>query len=191
MKYFPLILTLTGMLLSLWALPSIAVEVNPSAEMIDGAIKDGDTNRESQGIEGTTNRFGKYDSICGGWGFLQTKLWNVRETSKGNARKMKATQAIDIEQYLSAKTMLVTYAFCSISFKPTDHHVVLKQGNRVVQPVKVSVSRPEYVSSNTYMHTVQAHFSYDSFDPIAETILIVIPSVEEKREYGLNLAEYR
>lgn len=165
-----------------------AVEVSPSQETVSTAVREGERAAETRGD--TSNRFGKYGSMCGGWGFLQTKLWNIREASKANAKKMKPTPTEQVEMYLSYQTMLVTYALCTSSVRQTDHHMVLRQGERVIQPQKVSISRPEHISGGSYLYTVQAHFDYAAFDPQSETMLIVIPDIGDKREYLLKLSEY-
>lgn len=181
-------------ILSSTVTPTMAIEINPSPELIDRAIKDGEDARDINGIESVANVFGKRDHICGGYGFLQTKLWSIRETSKENAKKMRPINMRDVEQSLLSKTMVVTYSFCSVATKPLDHHMVFKQRDKVIQPIEVHVVRPSYLSFlryPTFSHTVQATFRYDSFDPMAETTVIVIPSFEEKREYKLDLAEFR
>ena len=162
-----------------------AVEVNPSEESLTQAIEEG-----KKSASFIAYRFGNPEQMCSGWGIIQTKLWNVRTASMMNEKKLKPTTSKEIDSILSYKTLLITYTLCTGDQRASDHHMVLKQGEKVIQPVELSVSQPEVLSSSTFLFYVKAYFQYGTFDPAAETTIIVIPDRGEKREYPLKLSDF-
>lgn len=165
-----------------------AVEVNPDPQAVANAIQDGKAHA-SQPANETTNTIGT--PLCEGYGFLQTKLWNIREESKHNEKKMRPLKQERIESILNYPTMLITFMYCSSDHRKTDDHLVMKQGDTVIQPEKVSVDLPEHLSNSQYIHTIQAHFAYGAFNPKAETTVIAIPENGKRIEYAINLEQYR
>ena len=169
---------------------ALAIEVNPTEEDISRSIEEGKKDSSRKGA--TTNTVGEASRLCNGYGFLQTKLWSIREASKANQKKMRPTRRKEIEDVLALPTMLITFVYCSDDSRKSDDHMVIKQGEQIIQPVLVSNSTPEYLSGSSvvYVHTVQAHFKYTAFDPKAESILIVIPDDGKRIEYAIKLSEY-
>lgn len=168
---------------------AFAIEVNPSAEQIAKAIEEGKKDAD-RGAAFTTNLVGNPLSICSGWGFLQTKLWNIRATSTQDAQNLRPTARKEIDSLLSDKAMVITYTLCTDTLRANDHHMVLKQGGNVIQPTRVTLSPPEILNLSSYIYTVQAYFAYGTFDAMAETTLIVIPASKDKREHTMKLSEF-
>jgi hypothetical protein len=168
---------------------AFAIEVNPSADQIAEAIEEGKKDADKQAAF-TTNLVGNPGSFCSGWGFLQTKLWNIRAMSTQDAQKLRPTARKEIDSILSYKTMVISYTLCTDNLRANDDHMVLKQEGNVIQPARVSVSPPEILNLSSYIYAVQAHFVYGTFDPLAETTLIVIPAHGDKREHTIKLSEF-
>ncbi len=170
--------------------PTFAIEVRPSEEMVAQTVEDGKKDAEKNRAT-TMNRFGVTSGTCSGFGFIQTKLFYIRSTSKVNARKMRPTSKKEIDSLLSAPAMEITYVLCTSSANQTDHHMVLQQGEQVIQPVKVVIPHSEVTASKSYVYTLMGVFTYGSFHPKAETTIIVIPEMGEKVEHRVKLSEYR
>lgn len=86
--------------------------------------------------------------------------------------------------------MLITYSLCTDSPKKPDTNIVLKQGEKIIQPQKINASQPEttgtWPNSPAYTSSVAAHFSYDAFDPKAPTTIIVIPPTWDRLHYDVD-----
>lgn len=168
-----------------------AIELNPSREQITTAIEDG-KKAVSQRTIAPLNSFGNVGAC--GWGFLQTKLWNIWAGSQFAERKFKQLSKSEIQKSLSLDNMLITYTMCANGPKKEDGHIVLKQGQKIIQPSSVMSSFPEqsinWPKSPAYMITVQAHFRYGDFDPLAPTTVIIVPPFGERIEYPIDLSNF-
>ena len=170
--------------------PVWAVDISPSEEAIAEAIEHGKQDASSSKAA-TSNTIGNQELLCQGFGFLQTKLWNIREASKANEKKLRPTKREELNEYLASPSMLITFVYCASSHRKSDDHIVIRQGEKIIQPARVSTSIPELLTRTSYAHTVQANFAYSDFDPVASATVIVIPEKAERREYRINLIEYR
>ena len=170
-------------------LNAIAVELAPTEGQIDQAVQGGQA-AVGKPLQ-VRNLFGTMGDC--GWGFLQTKLWNIWAGSYEAARKLKPYTAAQIQGDIQNATLLITYSLCSEQSDEREAHVVLKQGEKVIQPTKVSTGHPETTSkwpnSPAYNVSVTAHFGYGSFDPSAMTTIIVVPRIGDRLQYDVNLAD--
>jgi hypothetical protein len=180
-----------GLLVTLFlsANVALAVELNPTEEVIARTIEAGKADASTQAPAHTTNTIGKAALMCNGFGFLQTKLWNIRESSEANEKKMRPIKREEIDKALKRPTMLITFVYCSSTAQRSDDHMVLKQGDKIIQPKHVSNS-PAELMGHSYAHTIQAHFAYADFDPTAESIIILIPDQGKRMEFPVNLSDY-
>jgi len=81
-----------------------------------------------------------------------------------------------------------------VSVKPGLAHIVLRQGQKIIQPAIIKSNFPEqstyWPRSPAYTITVQAHFLYREFDPLAPTTIIVVPPFGERIEYPIDLSNF-
>jgi hypothetical protein len=168
-----------------------AVELNPSPEQITKAIEEG-KKASSQRSHAPLNTFGNMGAC--GWGFLQTKLWSIWAASQLAERKFKQLSESEIHKNLSLDNMLITYTMCADSPKQKEGHIVLRQGQKIIQPSSIVSRLPEqsmhWPQSPAYIITVQAHFLYRDFDPLVPTTVIVVPPFGERIEYPIELSNF-
>ncbi len=175
---------------------ALAIEFNPTKEQINKAIQDGKDANAKEGRddqEGPDNYFDfgvteaastygflskKTDPSCGR-GAINTKLRSIKDRSKEAARKMQPTP--DMNDLLQNETLQIIYVYCQLSPKSYDDktHLVLKQGDKIIQPTDVASSAGLVLS---------AWFSYGSFDPRVSTNIIIIPNTGKRVEYIVDFS---
>jgi len=114
------------------------VELKPTQEQITQAVQEGKKAVGSKFMP--INTFGEM-GYCG-WGFLQTKLWNIWAGSQFAERKFKPYTNEEIQKNLAADGMLVTYTLCTDNPRKPEVHIVLRQSQNVIQPVSIKSSHP-------------------------------------------------
>jgi hypothetical protein len=181
------------MVTSFMLVPSFvaAIELNPSEAKFTSAITQGQS--EATGEHTAKNLFGRM-GYCG-WGMLQTKLWSAWAHSYEASRKFKTVPQSEVENIRAQKGMIVTYNLCTDDPKRRDDTlIVLKQGEKVIQPSGVTVHHPEVITSRyapaRYSSTVQATFVYEEFDTQAPTTIIVVPYLGQRIQYEVRLADF-
>ncbi|GEM_PF-1785005 len=167
---------------------AFAVEVNPTKEQVAKTIQKGE-KRIDHPLQ-IPNMFGTAGSC--GWGFLQSKLWNLWAGSQLSAKKSKTLSEREIERILASPTMIVSYHFCTDHPREKKVRVLLKQGERVIKPEKIQIDPPMIISAwpktPRYDINTLAYFSYGSFDPKATTDIIVIDESGKQFQYQVSLA---
>jgi len=183
----------TLILFALLLIPGLAfsIELNPSKEQIKKAVQEGKA-AVRDGYK-TQNRFGLPGSC--GWGTLGTKISDILFDSYSKGKKFKEITQADINKHLKSSKLIVSYAMCHDRQEKQDIHIVLKQGEKVLQPFHISVAHPKLTSSwpnsPAYRSFVAAFFPYESFDPTAKISVIVVPPIGEKTEYALDLSDFK
>ncbi|HEX9757158.1 MAG TPA: hypothetical protein VGB26_05070 [Nitrospiria bacterium] len=90
--------------------------------------------------------------------------------------------------------MVISYLVCHDSPDKQDIHMVIKQGEKVIQPEKVNVDFPNTTSrwpnSPAYSSWVNASFAYDSIKTKEKATVIVVPQIGENTEWDLDLSEF-
>lgn len=164
-----------------------AIELQPTDTAIENAIKRGKESEE--GYLNIPNKFGK--GACN-WGMIQTKLFNIWAKSKKLSKSLQNITKEQISQIMQNDTVLITYSLCTDRPKDRKHLIVLKQGEKIIQPKSTSVSFVSnsvlWPKSPAYNVLVQSHFDYNSFDPMAKTEVYIIPQIEERLQYEIEFA---
>jgi hypothetical protein len=168
-----------------------AVELNPSPQQITKVIEDGKKAANQRPVP-RLNFFGNMGACD--YGFLQTKLWSIWVGSQFAERRFKQLSESEIQRILSLDNMLITYSMCADSPKQKEGHIVLRQGQKIIQPSSIKSSFPEqsmhWPKSPAYAIAVQAHFPYRDFDLLAPATIIVVPPFGERIEYPIDLSNF-
>ena len=159
-----------------------AIDVRPSAEQIQAALKQGKEAAEKRSPPDTFYvRFGATDALHPS-GFLVTKLGGLSVMATHMALRGSQPSEAEIMQVLGGQTMLVsTVIFGNVPNFAVDSYMLLDQGGKTIKPVTVrfdgfadrSAAWPE---SPRFRAKVIASFNYADFDPHANTTITVFPA---------------
>ena len=172
-----------------------AIEVHPTAEQIQAALKQGkEAGKKQRSPDSFYVRFGVTDEVHPK-GFLITKLGSLSVLATHMAlRGLEPSQA-DVTQVMDGTTMLIsTVILGNTPNFAIDSYMVLDQGGKTIKPVTVrfdaradrSVVWPQ---SPRFKAKVVASFNYADFDPKAMTTITVYPAAGEEASFSLNFAE--
>lgn len=181
-----------------WALPALAIELQPNAEQINQALE--------QGRAAATARlppvelyswFGPPNDSANEFrprGFLMTKLSGVAVLSAHFALRSAEPTEEELQRVLGDKHLQVSVTlhgdrrdFAQRTF------IMLTQGDRKIMPAHVrSDATAERTSawpkSPAYRAKVVASFAYGDFDPQARTQISVFPRAGGELSFDLDFA---
>lgn len=179
-----------------WGLPpgSAAIEVHPSPAQIARALERG---RNAATARTPPDRlyawFGSEEDLQPR-GFLMTKMAGLAVMSTHFALRSQQPSEHDIRQILDEPTMLVSVTiFGDRPNFAVDAYVVMVQGGRSIKPTKVrfdgtAARTPVWPKAPAFKAKVVATFSYDEFDPTANTSLSIFPAAGGEISFTLDFA---
>lgn len=176
------------------AVPSAAIEVQPTDEQIRAALAKGkEAARDHRPPDSLYARFGESDEGRPG-GFLMTKLGRLAVMAAHLALRGLEPEPVEIAQMLEEPTMSV--AVMIVGTHPSfamDSYMVLNQRGRLIKPMTVrydgraSPSEGE-IDRPLFKAKVVAAFKYDEFDPLAKTTITVFPPKGEAVSFVLDFS---
>jgi hypothetical protein len=174
-----------------------AIDLHPTAEQIQTALQQGKEaaqKRDSPDIFYV--RFGATDDLHPG-GFLITKLAGLSVMATHMALRGLQASEDDIRQVLEGRSLLVsTVIFGNVPTFGVGSYMVLDQGGTTIKPVSVrsdgaadrSAAWPE---SPRFKAKVVASFSYEDFDPNANTTITVFPANGGEVRFSVDFSKIR
>ena len=161
---------------------SFAIELAPTKRQIDEAIEVG---LQAVKIRMPPNRlyawFGSEHELEPK-GFLMTKMNGLTVMASHFGLRGEEPSQADIDRILAEEIMLVSVTiFGSTPTFARNSYIVLKQGDKLVKPVKVRFDgvghrTKAWPNPPRYRAKVIGSFRYDAFDPTAKTTIFVFPS---------------
>ncbi|RMH07714.1 MAG: hypothetical protein D6704_04420 [Nitrospirae bacterium] len=128
-------------------------------------------------------------------GFLMTKMNGLTVMAAHFALRGKVPSLAETERILQEETMLVSVTlFGETPTFAKDSYMILKQGDRLIKPVKVrfdGVAHRTSIWPNSprYQAKVIAAFRYEDFDPHAMTTLLVFPGQGGEQAFKLDFSQ--
>ena len=171
------------------------IKVDLTEEEVQEAINWGAENKDSPEVLIRAYAFGNpraYEES----GHISTKFSLLAFLGCHSARRYKRPERADIEAVLGEKTLgvgIFTYGD-KIDFAK-DYHMVLKQGEKVIQPVSVKAPglaemTAHWPESPSYRATVRAEFSYSEIDLKAKAIVILVKDRGES-SFEVDFSRYK
>ena len=177
-----ILVALTLIMIGLFPLESLGIELAPTNDQIEQAVERGlKASRERVPPNELYSWFGS-DQELEPKGFLMTKMNGLVVMASHFGLRGEEPSTPEIERILVEEMMLVSVTiFGSTPTFAKNSYMVLKQGEKLVKPVKV---RFDAVGHRTrvwpqaprYKGKVIGSFRYDGFDPKVRTSIIVFPS---------------
>lgn len=176
------------------AMESRAIEVSPTTMQVEQAVR--------QGLRAAKDRvlpirlytwFGSEEELRPK-GFLMTKMNGLTVMASHFGLRGETPSETEIRRILSEETMLVSVTiFGETPTFADDSYIVLKQGEKLVKPLKV---RFDGVAQRTkawpkaprYKAKVIGSFQYDAFDPNAKTTIMVFPSQGDEVSFDVEFS---
>ena len=176
------------------AMESRAIEVSPTTMQVEQAVR--------QGLQAAKDRvlpirlytwFGSEEELRPK-GFLMTKMNGLTVMASHFGLRGETPSETEIRRILSEETMLVSVTiFGETPTFADDSYIVLKQGEKLVKPLKV---RFDGVAQRTkawpkaprYKAKVIGSFQYDAFHPNAKTTIMVFPSQGDEVSFDVEFS---
>jgi len=165
---------------------SYGIELEPTEEQIEGAIKLGETN---PGVKIFETGFIK-QAIFGNWpnyggGMVKTKLVDIAVTSAMLRKSRKTLNKDDAIAMIKSDALIISYRGGDDVFR-----IKLRQGGTLIEPVKLR--RPEMGGKDSKEHAVFfiASFPYSMLDLNARTTVVVIKDFGEE-EYEVDFSRIK
>jgi hypothetical protein len=118
-------------------------------------------------------------------GYIVTNFYSLVAVSWQAARKYTTINKTDIDEILRNSAIVVNlFTYWDRPGLGKDPHVVLKQGDKIIQPFKVEVAHEENIPDPDYTVPiweicVSACFAYSDIDPKAKTTIIFVLLTDE------------
>ena len=176
------------------AIESRAIEVSPTTMQVEQAVR--------QGLRAAKDRvlpirlytwFGSEEELRPK-GFLMTKMNGLTVMASHFGLRGETPSKTEIQRILAGETMLVSVTiFGETPTFADDSYIVLKQGEKLVKPLKV---RFDGVAQRTkvwpkaprYKAKVIGSFQYDAFHPNAKTTIMVFPSQGDEVSFDVEFS---
>jgi len=164
------------------ATESRAIEVSPTNVQIEQAVEQGLRAAKDRVLPNRLYAWFGSDEELRPKGFLMTKMNGLTVLASHFGLRGEMPSETEIQRILNGKTMLVSVTiFGETPTFADDSYIVLKQGEKLVKPLKV---RFDGVAQRTkvwpkaprYRAKVIGSFQYNAFDPNAKTTIMVFPS---------------
>ncbi|RMH31482.1 MAG: hypothetical protein D6690_16050 [Nitrospirae bacterium] len=129
-------------------------------------------------------------------GMLLTKLSTITVMTAHFALRSAKPSTQELQQMLSQPTLQISITLFGDSPRfAQNSYVLLTQGNRVIKPVRVrsdawAHKTRVWPQSPAYRATVVASFAYDSFDPLALTIISVFPGSGGEMRFEVDFSQF-
>jgi hypothetical protein len=179
----------------LWTGQATAIELTPSAEAVDQALKRGQLAAEQRiPPDQLHTSFGSQEDLKPR-GFLMTKVGSLVVLANHMALRALTPSAQDIAQVLDNKSLLVNVViFGDRPNFAVNSYVVLEQNGRTIKPENVRFdARAErsavWPERPAFRAKVVALFAYTDLDPRAKTKLMVFPSGGGEVSFDLDFSE--
>ena len=164
------------------ATESRAIDVSPTAMQVEQAVEQGLRAAKDRVLPNRLYAWFGSDEELRPKGFLMTKMNGLTVMASHFGLRGETPSKTEIRRILAEETMLVSVTiFGETRTFADDSYIVLKQGEKLVKPLKV---RFDGVAQRTkawpkaprYKAKVIGAFQYDAFDPNAKTTIMVFPS---------------
>jgi hypothetical protein len=179
----------------LWAGQATAIELTPSAEAVNQALRRGQLAAEQRiPPDQLHTSFGSQEDLKPR-GFLMTKVGSLVVLANHMALRALTPSAQDIAQVLDNKSLLVNVViFGDRPNFAVNSYVVLEQNGRTIKPENVRFdARAErsavWPERPAFRAKVVALFAYADLDPRAKTKLMVFPSGGGEVSFDLDFSE--
>ena len=174
---------------------AIAIDLTPTAEVIDKALHRGQQAAERRmSPDQLYTSFGSREDLQP-HGFLMTKVGGLVVLANHTALRAVTPSEQEIAQVLGNKSLLVNIViFGDRPNFAVNSYIVLEQNGRTIKPENVRFdARAErstvWPQHPAYRAKVVALFAYADLDPRAKTKLMVFPSGGGEVSFDLDFAE--
>lgn len=173
---------------------SRAIEVSPTDAQVEQAVEQGLRAAKERVLPNRLYALFGSDHELRPKGFLMTKMNGLTVLASHFGLRGETPSETEIRRILAGETMLVSVTIFGETRTFADNsYIVLKQGERLVKPVKV---RFDGVAQRTtvwpkaprYKAKVLGSFRYDAFDPNAKTTIMVFPSQGDEVSFDVEFA---
>lgn len=164
---------------------SHGIEINPSKELIEEAIKYGEAHPE--GIFKTERlalaSFGNWPDYGGG--IIMSKLIRCTVISSMKARAKKEFTKEETDETIGLKHLIIDYKGGAGVYK-----IMLKQGGKEIGPSEMKKPDFEQVGPSKHAALYVVKFPYSKLDPNAKTTILVIKDFGTK-EYTVDFSKIK
>ena len=176
------------------ATESRAIEVSPTDEQVEQAVEQGLRAAKDRVLPNRLYTWFGSDEELRPKGFLMTKMDGLTVMASHFGLRGETPSETEIRRILAEETMLVSVTiFGETPTFANDSYIVLKQGEKLVKPLKV---RFDGVAQRTkvwpkaprYRAKVIGSFQYDAFDAKAKTTIMVFPSQGDEASFDVEFA---
>ena len=176
------------------ATESRAIEVSPTTVQVELAVEQGLQAAQDRVLPNRLYAWFGSDEALRPKGFLMTKMNGLTVLASHFGLRAETPSETEIQRILAEKIMLVSVTlFGETPTFADDSYMVLKQGEKLVKPLKV---RFDGVAQRTkiwpdaprYKAKVIGSFRYDTFDPNADTTIMVFPSQGEEVTFNVEFS---
>ncbi len=171
-----------GAMLGVPATESRAIEVFPTTMQVEQAVRQGLKAAKDRVLPNRLYAWFGSDEELRPKGFLMTKMNGLTVMASHFGLRGETPSETEVRRILAGESMLVSVTiFGETRTFADDSYMVLKQGEKLVKPLKV---RFDGVAQRTkawpkaprYKAKVIGSFQYDAFEPNAKTTIMVFPS---------------
>jgi hypothetical protein len=176
------------------AMESRAIEVSPTNVQVEQAVEQGLRAAKDRVLPNRLYTWFGSDQELRPKGFLMTKMNGLAVMASHFGLRGETPSETEIHRILVEETMLVSVTiFGEIPTFADNSYLVLKQGEKLVKPLKV---RFDGVAQRTkawpkaprYKAKVIGSFRYDAFDPNAKTTIMAFPSKGKEVSFDVEFS---
>ena len=176
------------------AMESRAIEVSPTNVQVEQAVEQGLRAAKDRVLPNRLYTWFGSDQELRPKGFLMTKMNGLAVMASHFGLRGETPSETEIHRILVEETMFVSVTiFGEIPTFADNSYIVLKQGEKLVKPLKV---RFDGVAQRTkawpkaprYKAKVIGSFKYDTFDPNAKTTIMVFPSKGKEVSFDVEFS---
>ncbi len=176
------------------AMESRAIEVSPTNVQVEQAVEQGLRAAKDRVLPNRLYTWFGSDQELRPKGFLMTKMNGLAVLASHFGLRGETPSETEIHRILVEETMLVSVTiFGEIPTFADNSYIVLKQGEKLVKPLKV---RFDGVAQRTkawpkaprYKAKVIGSFKYDTFDPNAKTTIMAFPSKGKEVSFDVEFS---
>ena len=173
---------------------SQAIEVSPTNVQVEQAVEQGLRAAKDRVLPNRLYTWFGSDRELRPKGFLMTKISGLTVMASHFGLRGETPSETEIQRILAEETMLVSVTiFGETRAFADDSYIVLKQGEKLVKPLKV---RFDGVAHRTtvwpqaprYKAKVIGAFRYNAFDPKAKTTIMVFPGQGDEVSFDVEFA---
>lgn len=183
-----------GAVLGVPAMECRAIEVSPTTVQVEQAVAEGLWAAKDRVLPNRLYAWFGSDRELHPKGFLMTKMNGLIVMASHFGLRGETPSETEIRRILAEETMLVSVTIFGETSKFADNsYIVLKQGEKLVKPLKV---RFDGVAQRTkvwpkaprYKAKVIGSFQYDAFNPNAKTTIMVFPSQGDEVSFEVEFS---